>query len=130
MSDVDFVLGSLHLIVRHAVGGDAKLFAIRWGAVEESFRRWLSRLPAVSPLSRNLELLSRISDAFANPQLKSDPRVVAIVFEGAAQVGDQVQSSAEGPKYRVLDRKITDDFLVHYTVQDERGAIISWRFAN
>jgi len=131
MEDVHQVLGGLHQVVRRALRPEPEKFEETWDSVERSFLEWLIRLPAaVSPLSRDLELLRRISDAFASPQLRNDSRVLAIVLDGAAKIGDEVQAHPGAPKYRVLDRKVADDFTILYTIQDERGAVSTFYFAD
>lgn len=125
--DIARIMKLLRIAVCQALGMNVNAFAKRWEAVEHDFKKWLSRLPAeISPLTRDLELLRRICEAFGKPSLKHDPKIIDIVLAGTAKSGDMVPVCGQAAK--IINRDISDRFSIIYILEDEKGDRITHEF--
>ena len=94
----------------------------RWQDVESGFASWLRKLPAeLSPVSRNLELLRRACEAFPELSLRSDPSMTEAILEGALQVGETTRPFGGRPSGTIVERSISQDITILYTIKDEKG---------
>jgi len=102
-------------------------FDENWRQVTASFLRWLNKLPAaISPLTRNLELLRRLCETFDIPALRHNQDLLSVLLQGAIEDGQSV--NLHGGPWKVVRRTVTERYGILYTLQNEKGEIIEHEF--
>jgi hypothetical protein len=120
------LIGQLSQLVSVAVGNPPD-FAVKWDAVVSAFMAWLKGLPAaVSPISRNLELLRRIEQEFDTSSLKGNDPIVKLLLSGTAKQGEQV--TIRGQSWLVVNRAVSANYGVEYTLINAKGEQLRQEF--
>lgn len=120
------LIGQLSHLVCVAVGNPAE-FAVKWDAVVSAFMGWLRGLPAaVSPISRNLELLRRIEKEFDTSSLKGNDAILNLLLDGSAKPGQEVK--IRGQSWLVLGRAVSANYGLEYTLINAKGEQLRQEF--
>ena len=102
-------------------------FEQAWNKGSQNFLKWLHGLPAeISPLTRNLELLRCLCEAFARPDFRRDQDLLRVLLDGATESGQTV--TLRGLKWRVRNREVSECFGIRYRLENEKGEIIDHEF--
>lgn len=102
-------------------------FERAWKQGTECFLLWLRSLPAtVSPLTRNLELLRCLCEAFARSDFRHDQNLLHLLLEGSIESGQTV--SLRGMRWTVRHREVTERYGIRYKLQNEKGEVIDHEF--
>jgi hypothetical protein len=119
-------LAQLSRLVCVALGTPAD-FEVKWNAILSSFMVWLKSLPAaVSPISRNLELLRRIENEFYTSSLRQNEAICSLLLGGTAKPGEKV--TIRGKSWLVVSRAVSINYGVEYTLLNEKGEQLRHEF--
>lgn len=120
------VIRRLGDLVRVALGNPVD-FGLKWEVIISAFAAWMIGLPAaVSPISRNLELLRRIEDAFHTTSLRENDAISALLLNGTAKPGEEVK--VRGQAWLVVSRAVSANYGVEYTLINEKGEQLRHEF--
>jgi hypothetical protein len=120
------MLGQLNRLVCVALGVPVD-FDLKWGAIVSAFTVWLRGLPAaISPLSRNLELLRRIENEFHASSLRQNEAISNLLLGGTAKPGERV--TIHGQSWLILSRAVSINYGVEYTLVNEKGEQLRHEF--
>jgi len=126
MTASDSTIARMKSVIQQVLGNRIDFEAI-WRKTINEFETWMAGLPAaISPLTRNQELLRRLCANFGDESIRDNDGVQNAVLNGAVDVGKTLELG--GSKYEVIGRTLSPRGGVLYRLRDESGDVVEHEF--